>query len=155
MWQRIQTVFLGLVVASMVVSLFLPLLKVVEGAKEIQLFPLHFSTIEAGQRTTAYFPYSLTAILMVAAATIAVMEIRRFDNRITQIKLGTLNSLILAAALGSAVYFFTQVSNKYEAGSAHLPPVLWIMFIGVACNWLAVRFIRRDEKLVRDSDRLR
>ncbi|MBX2895166.1 MAG: DUF4293 domain-containing protein [Cyclobacteriaceae bacterium] len=155
MWQRIQTVFLGLVVASMVVSLFLPLLKVVEGAKEIQLFPLHFSTIEAGQRTTAYFPYSLTAILMIAAATIAVIEIRRFDNRITQIKLGTLNSLILAAALGSAVYFFTQISNEYGAGSAHLPPVLWIMFIGVACNWLAVRFIRRDEKLVRDSDRLR
>jgi hypothetical protein len=32
---------------------------------------------------------------------------------------------------------------------------MWIMFVGVACNWLAVRFIRRDEKLVRDSDRLR
>jgi len=155
MWQRIQTVFLGLVVVSMVISLFLPLLKVMEGTKEIQLFPLHFSTIEAGQRTTVYFPYSLTAILMVAAATIAVMEIRQFDNRITQIKLGTLNSLILAGALGSAVYFFTQVTKQYGGGAAHLPPALWVMFVGVACNWLAVRFIRRDEKLVRDSDRLR
>jgi hypothetical protein len=155
MWQRIQTVFLGLVVVSMVISLFLPIIKVVDGAKEIQLFPLHFSIIENGQRTTAYFPYSLSAILMIAAATIAVMEIRRFDNRVTQIKLGTLNSLILAGALGSSVYFFTQVSKVYGAGSAHLPPMLWIMFIGVACNWLAVRFIRRDEKLVRDSDRLR
>jgi glucan phosphoethanolaminetransferase (alkaline phosphatase superfamily) len=155
MWQRIQTVFLGLVVLSMVVSLFLPLWKVVEGTKELQLFPLHFSTIENGARTTQYFPYSLTAILMVAAATIAVMEIRRFDNRLTQIKLGTLNSLILAGALGSAVYFFSQVSKQYQAGPAHLPPALWVMFIGVACNWLAVRFIRRDEKLVRDSDQLR
>jgi len=155
MWQRIQTVFLVLVVVSMVVSLFLPILKVMDGSKEIQLFPLHFSTIEDGQRATLYFPYSLTAILMIAAATIAIMEIRRFDNRITQIKLGTLNSLILAGALGSAVYFFTQVSKEYGTGAASLPPVLWIMFVGVACNWLAVRFIRRDEKLVRDSDRLR
>lgn len=155
MWQRIQTVFLVLVVLSMAVSLFLPLWKVTDGTKELQLFPLHFSTIENGQRTTQYFPYSLTAILLVAAATIAVMQIRRFDNRLTQIKLGTLNSLILAAALGSAVYFFTQVSNQFEAGPTKLPPVMWIMFVGVACNWLAVRFIRRDEKLVRDSDRLR
>ncbi|MCW5910253.1 MAG: DUF4293 domain-containing protein [Cyclobacteriaceae bacterium] len=154
MWQRIQTVFLGLVVASMVIGLFLPLLKVMEGTKEVQLFPLHFSTIENGQRATLYFPYSITAILMVAAATIAVMEIRRYDNRLTQIKLGTLNSLILAGSLASAVYFFTQVAKQYGGGS-HLPPVIWIMFIGVASNWLAVRFIRRDEKLVRDSDRLR
>ncbi|TXH30097.1 MAG: DUF4293 family protein [Cyclobacteriaceae bacterium] len=155
MWQRIQTVFLGLVVVSMVVSLFLPIWKVTDGTTEHQLFPLHFSTIENGQRTTLYFPYSLTAILMVAAATIAVMEIRRFDNRLTQIKLGTLNSLILAGALGSAVYFFIQVSEQYKAGPPNLPPMLWVMFVGVACNWLAVRFIRRDEKLVRDSDRLR
>ncbi|QLH32873.1 MAG: DUF4293 domain-containing protein [Cyclobacteriaceae bacterium] len=154
MWQRIQTVFLVLVVVSMIVSLFLPILKVMDGSKEIQLFPLHFSTIEDGQRATLYFPYSLTAILMIAAATIAIMEIRRFDNRITQIKLGTLNSLILAGALGSAVYFL----HRFLKNMALVPPacpVLWIMFVGVACNWLAVRFIRRDEKLVRDSDRLR
>ncbi|MBX2900858.1 MAG: DUF4293 domain-containing protein [Cyclobacteriaceae bacterium] len=153
MWQRIQTVFLVLVVVSMLVSLFLPIWKLVDDAKEVQLYALHFTIIENGQRTTSYFPYSLTAILMVAAATIALMEIRRFDNRMTQIKLGTLNSLILAGALGSAVYFFSQVSEKY--GATSLGYTIWAMFVGVACNWVAIRFIRKDEKLVRDSDRLR
>ena len=69
MWQRIQTVFLVLVVISMVVSLFLPLWKVTDGTKELQLFPLHFSTIENGQRTTQYFPYSVTAILKIGRAS--------------------------------------------------------------------------------------
>jgi hypothetical protein len=32
---------------------------------------------------------------------------------------------------------------------------MYFVFAAVVCNWLAVRFIRRDEKLVKDSDRLR
>ncbi len=153
MWQRIQTLFLVLVVVSMVVSLFLPIWKFTDGAKELQLFPLHFTTIENNQRITTYFPYSITAILMVAAATIAIMEIRRFDNRMIQVKLGTLNSLILAGVMICVVIFYNNVTKEFGYGRYGLS--LWIPFIGVACNWLAIRFIRRDEKLVRDSDRLR
>lgn len=153
MWQRIQTVFLVLLVASMVISFFLPIWKITEGSKEMQLYPLHFTTIENGARTTQYFPFSLTAILMAAAATIAIMEIRRFDNRMTQIKLGTLNSLILALALGSVYYFYNQVTKQYGYGKYGVS--LWIPFVGVLFNWLALRFIRRDEKKVRDSDRMR
>lgn len=153
MWQRIQTVFLSLVVASMALSLFLPIWKLTDGAKEFQLFPLHFTIIENGERTTAYLPYSITAILMVAAATIAIIEIRRFENRLTQIKLGTLNSLILAGVMVCVVVFYNNVTKEFGYGRFGLS--LWVPFIGVACNWLALRFIRRDEKLVRDSDRLR
>lgn len=153
MWQRIQTVFLALVVLSMVVSFFLPIWKITDGTKELQLYALHFSTIEDGVRTTVYFPFCITAVLMAAAATIAILEIRRFDNRLTQVKLGTLNSLILAGVLGSAVYFYNQVTQQYGYGKFGLS--IWIPFIGVACNWLALRFIRKDEKMVRDSERIR
>jgi hypothetical protein len=153
MWQRIQTLFLVLVVISMLVSFFLPIWKITNGTTEMQLYPLHFSTIENGVKTTQYFPFSIMAILMAAAATVAVMEILRFDNRMTQVKLGTLNSLILALALGSVVYFYNQVTSQYGYGKFGLS--IWVPFIGVACNWMAIRFIRRDEKLVRDSDRIR
>jgi glucan phosphoethanolaminetransferase (alkaline phosphatase superfamily) len=153
MWQRIQTLFLVLVVVSMTVSLFLPIWKFTEGAKEFQLYPLHFTTIENDQRITAYFPYSITAILMVVAATLAIIEIRRFDNRLTQIKIGTLNSLVLAGVMICVVVFYNNVTKEYGYGRYGLS--LWIPFIGVAGNWLAMRFIRRDEKLVRDSDRIR
>ena len=153
MWQRIQTLFLALVVASMAISIFLPIWKITEGPKEYQLYPLHFTTIENQERITTYFPYSITAILMAAAATVAVMTIRRYDNRMTQIKLGTLNSLVLMCVMISVVLFYNSVTKQYGYGRYGLS--IWIPFIGVACNWLALRFIRRDEKLVRDSDRIR
>lgn len=153
MWQRIQTLFLVLVVASMITSFFLPIWKIEEEGKEMQLYPLHFSTIENDVKTTQYFPFSITAILMAAAATIAIMEIRRFDNRMTQVKLGTLNSLVLAGVMICVVVFYNMVTKEYGYGRYGLS--LWIPFIGVACNWLAIRFIRKDEKMVRDSDRIR
>ena len=153
MWQRIQTLFLALVVATMAISIFLPIWKITEGTKEYQLYPLHFTTIENQERITTYFPYSITAILMAAAATIAVMTIRRYDNRMTQIKLGTLNSLVLMCVMISVVLFYNSVTKQYGYGRYGLS--IWIPFIGVACNWLALRFIRRDEKLVRDSNRIR
>ena len=154
MWQRIQTLFLVLLVVSMAVSMFLPIWKMAEGAKEMQLYPLHFTTIENDVRNTSYVPYCITAILMVAAATVAIMTIRRYDNRMTQIKLGTLNSLILMCVMISVVLFYSNVTKEFGPSQFGFRTI-WLPFIGVACNWLALRFIRRDEKMVRDSNRIR
>jgi len=156
MWQRIQTVFLALVVASMVVSIFLPVWLYIDAQTgvEHQLYPLHYSIVENGVKTTTYFPFCVMAMLMVAAATIAVMELRRYDNRVIQIKMGTLNSLILAGVMISIVVFSNQLAKDHASGWKY-GMSLYLAFAGVAFNWLAVRFIRRDEKLVRDSDRLR
>ncbi len=156
MWQRIQTVFLALVVVAMLVSIFLPIWVFqdpVSGVKH-ELYPLHYTVKNEGSPTTLYFPYCITAILMIAAATVAVMEIRRFDNRITQIKMGTLNSLLLMGVMIAAVVFSNQLARQFNYGWKY-GLTIWTAFAGVFFNWLALRFIRRDEKLVRDSDRLR
>lgn len=154
MWQRIQTIFLALVVISMVGGIFFPIWVGVEGDIAYKLYPLHFSTYSDVDPIPVYFPYSVTAILMIAAATIAGMEIRRYDNRILQIKMGTLNSLILMGVMISAVWQANNMINAHPVGWTY-GLGLYIPFVGVTCNWLAVRFIRRDEKLVRDSDRIR
>lgn len=149
-----------LAIASLVVSILLPIWEYqdpVSGEKHA-LYPIYYMTKSVSQdgevRTGIYFPYCLTAILIVAAATIAVMEIRRFDNRITQIKMGTLNTLILLCVMISAVYFSNRLSSQFNYGWKYGPGI-WAVFAGVAFNWLALRFIRRDEKMVRDSDRIR
>ena len=154
MWQRIQTVFLALVVISMIVGIFFPIWVGVDGGVTHKLYPLHYSVYSEEVPTPNYFPYSITAILMIAAATIAAMEIRRFDNRILQIKMGTLNSLILMGVMISVMWFANTMINAHHE-SWRYGYGLYIPFVGVTCNWLAVRFIRRDEKLVRDSERLR
>jgi hypothetical protein len=156
MWQRIQTVFLLLVVVTMVVGIFIPIWVWEDGASGSahKLFALAYNVEEDGSLSSAYFPFCLTAILMVAAATVAVMQIRRFDNRITQIKLGAFNTLILLGVMICAVVFSNRLTNQVGFNGTN-QVAYWIIFAGVAFNWLALRFIRRDEKLVRDSERLR
>lgn len=154
MWQRIQTIFLALVVLSMVLGIFFPIWTGEANGEIHKLFPLHYSVYRDGVAAPKYFPYSITAILMMAAATIAFIELRRYDDRILQIKLGTLNSVVLMITMISAVLLANQMINANPTNWAY-GYGLYIPFVGVTFNWLAVRMIRKDEKKVRDSDRIR
>ena len=154
MWQRIQSVFLGVAIISLIAGLFLPIWAGGIPGTEYRLYPIYFMIKQNGQITSQYFPFSITAILMVAAATIAIQEFRRFDNRMLQIKLGALNSLILAGILICIFIFSNKVAKEFAVSWTY-DLSLYLSFVAVVCNWLAIRFIRRDEKLVRDSDRIR
>lgn len=148
-----------MVISSLAASIFFPIWAYHDTASRAshQLFPLHYTVKETSQngelRTTSYFPYSLTAILAVAAITIALIEIRKFRDRVLQMKLGALNSLFLAGTILCAVLFSNQLVKTLGGGSYGL--ALWLPGVAVIFNLLANRFIRRDEKIVRDSTRLR
>jgi hypothetical protein len=98
----------------------------------------------------------LIAVMAVLVIVVALAEIFQYKNRLTQIKLGALNALLMAAALASSWYFSyqaetwvaPQTQGNYDAGFFVLP-------IALLLNVLANRFIRRDDKLVRSVDRLR
>jgi hypothetical protein len=154
MWQRIQTVFLLIAIISLIVSIFLPIWVYGDPlGQQHALFPLHYSVTEKGVRATQYYPYALTAILAVAAITIAIIEIRKYKNRVLQMKLGALNSLFMAGTIACAVIFSNQLIKTFGAGQYGL--ALWLPGVAVLCNLVANRFIRRDERLVRESNRLR
>lgn len=155
MWQRIQTVFLVIVILSLIAAIFFPIWMHEAVGQTHRLFALHYSiTGRSGEMiSTAYFPYSTTAILAVAAITISVIEIGKYRNRVLQMKLGALNSLFLAATIACAFIFSNQLATEFQGGQLGLG--LWLPGIAVLCNLLANFFIRRDERLVRDSNRLR
>jgi CDP-diglyceride synthetase len=156
MWQRVQTIFLAITIGSLVAAIFFPIWSSADEAAGItyRLYPIYFMKKQQGQLVSTYMPFCLVATLMVAAATIALMELRRFTNRMLQVKLGVLNSFILMLIMILSVVFSNQMASTY-----HFPWTydysLYLTFVAVACNWLAIRFIKRDEKLVRDSDRIR
>lgn len=155
MWQRIQTVFLIIVVLAMIVTLVMPIWVNQADVNSTQiLYPLHYTIKQNGQANIQYFPYSLTAIFAIAAATLAIVSIGKFKNRLLQRKLGALNSLFMAATAFSAYYFANQLMKANGVGG-QLNLGFYLPFIAVAFNFLANRFIMRDEKLVKDSDRLR
>ena len=151
MWQRIQTVFLAVAILVLLASLVLPIWTVEINGEPNVLTSFYYLKGNSYQ----YNPYSLTAILAIASATLSFIEITKFKNRLTQLKIGALNSLFLAGTIGSAFYFASQLIKALAGGAGHYGLGMWLPGIAVLCNLLANRFIRKDEKLVRDSDRLR
>ncbi|HYG20816.1 MAG TPA: DUF4293 domain-containing protein [Ohtaekwangia sp.] len=157
MWQRIQTVFLLVLIVSLIASIFLPIWEVrnSEGKTHV-LYALHYSQKSPGEGSPAmapsYLPYSLTGFFIVAAITIALIEIGKYKNRMLQMKLGALNSLFIAGAMVCAFYF----ANGLRSGLGGVFGFgLWLPGLAVVCNLVANQFIRRDERIVRDSQRLR
>jgi len=156
MWQRVQTIFLAITIGSLVLAIFFPIWTSANDAAGItyRLYPIYFMEKQNGQIISTYIPFCVIASLMVAAATIAFMELKRYDNRMLQVKLGVLNSFVLMIIMILSVVFSNQMASKFHF-IWHYDYSLYLTFVAVACNWLAIRFIKRDEKLVRDSDRIR
>jgi hypothetical protein len=154
MWQRIQTVFLVIAIISLIASILIPIWSYRDPlGQEHDLYALHYTVKQNEVKNTQYFPYCVTAILFVAAVTIAIIEIGKYRNRVLQMKLGALNSLFMAGGITAAVIFSNQLIKTYQGGVYGLG--LWLPGVAVICNLLSNRFIRRDERIVRDSNRLR
>jgi drug/metabolite transporter (DMT)-like permease len=106
-------------------------------------------------------PTFYIAILAVFSALVAFYSLSQFKNRLKQIKLGALNSLLMAGVLGLILYFSRQgedmlpQSNQTAAGFDNYGVGFFLVIIAMICNILANRFIRRDENLVRSADRMR
>jgi hypothetical protein len=167
MIQRIQSVFLLILVIAMVSVLFLPLWQKTNPETGEEVVLTAFSLIAqplavtdgASAAATSAISENTMAIggLAIIIALVALYEIFQFKNRFTQIKLGMFNSLLLAALLGTIFYYSsyvgdelikTSVPGDYQAG-------FYLPVLGLIVNSLANRFIKRDEDLVRSVDRLR
>jgi len=167
MIQRIQSVFLLILVIAMISLLFLPLWsktnpqtneEVVLTAFALRAEPVAITDSTAAATASAVDQNTMViGGLAILIALVALYEIFQYRKRFTQIKLGLLNSLLLAALLGTSFYFASYVGDDlvktnrpgdFEAG-------FYLPVLGLIVNALANRFIKRDEDLVRSVDRLR
>jgi glucan phosphoethanolaminetransferase (alkaline phosphatase superfamily) len=103
-----------------------------------------------------FLPYAYSGGVAVLTILISWIEIFKYKNRLTQIKLGTLNSLLITGSLVFLVYL------TYKGQSEIMPNILgeykiglFMPAIALVLNSVANRFIRKDEKLVRSVDRIR
>lgn len=167
MLQRVQTIFLFLVALSMALMLFFriwdkgSLEKDIGEQAIITAFEQVYTRIDTvGTDNEAMieekkmtFPIAILAILAIGVAGFSIFK---YDNRLTQMKLGALNALLIAGALGLSLYYTLEADKLLLPGTpgnyrlGFFMPVAALMF-----NLLSNRFIRRDEKLVRSVDRLR
>jgi hypothetical protein len=103
-----------------------------------------------------FLPYAYSGGIALLSIVVSWIAIFKFKKRLTQIKLGTLNSLLITGSLIYLAYL------TYSAQSELLPNILgqyklgfFMPVVALILNSIANRFIRRDEKLVRSVDRIR
>lgn len=144
----------------MVLSLFFPIWQKPNPAQDslFKVYALYGQEVKSdgSKEIVETFPYLLIGIFAMASAAVALIAIFQYHNRLTQIKMGALNSLLMSSVLGIALYLTFQVEKIIAPESrGDYGLGLFLTCIGLICNVLANRFIRRDEKLVRSVDRLR
>lgn len=156
MLQRIQSLLLLLAGIGMMV--FLGTNSWVKGTPEggqVIVNPYHVVEVKntlAVQDQPIYY----IAVLAVLSAGLSIFTIFQYRNRMRQMLLVALNSLFMGLAMGLTIYQIKYVAMPMgESGEGTFGIGVWAGFFALLANWVANRAIRRDEKLVKDADRMR
>lgn len=152
MIQRLQTIFLAM---AAIVMAFLFNRNISFASAETPLPPGHTDSVLAdGIYNTQ--DHIILLVLVILGILIPIITIFLYKNRPLQMKLSRLTIALIALSIILTVVFFyldyntlaTAIEVKMQFG--YVIPVIAIIFLA-----LAVRFIKKDEKLVRSADRLR
>ncbi|TDI69366.1 MAG: DUF4293 family protein [Bacteroidetes bacterium] len=159
MIQRVQSLFLLGVVICLAATLFLPIWEKrdinTDSGATLEVFFTEVHSIDQSV-TREYFPTAILGILTIIGIVVAIAEIFTYHNRLSQMKLGALNSLIMAGFLGLSVYFTFRMENMVSTpGEGTYEFGMYLPALALICNLLANRFIRKDDNLVRSVDRIR
>lgn len=156
MIQRIQTVFLALVAVLAVVSSFLPIMGL--SGTEGEFVMNHYKTISVSDASIISKNMGV-GVLQGIVLLVAIASIVMFKNRSLQIKLSKLNILLIAFQIAAIVVY----SDIAKAAIDATPENVVVSFefgaiipvLSLICTYLAIRFIKKDDALIRSADRLR
>lgn len=157
MWQRIQTVYLILVILAGIIAYYLPIaiFNVPGNGENEHLFYLGKTLISNTDGTSTIENHSWLAALNGLSSFIALIAIFLFKNRKRQILFISLATLIVAGTIVASFYLVDLQSghtglhySAYKLGG--LIPIIQIVLLS-----LGRRAVKKDEALVRSADRLR
>ena len=157
MIQRVQSVFLFLIAVAMGVALLNPIwLKTgTQVANAATLTPLQYA--EQKGITSFVTPTWYLAGLMVLVGGLAFYAVFQYRNRLRQTVICAVNALLLTIIMGIVLYLTLYKGKEYgnPTDQGNFLTGFYALIAALVFNALANRFIRRDERKVRDSDRFR
>jgi amino acid transporter len=130
MIQRVQTVYLFLVLGLMIVVLFVPV----------------------ASNISFYWLFQLDAVATAILATGAIFFYKRRD---LQIRLGNIILVLLLLAYVIVFVFNKDFFLDFSILKQNLRFTFFFPLLAVLFDLLAIKGVRKDEKLVRSADRLR
>ena len=166
MLQRVQTIFMTIAAVAMILMLFFPIWEKSDRQFEAEqreyaimdAFKLEYKQIDTEAKEVLLGTQNtfLLSIGAIAAAIVMLFSITRYKNRMTQVKLNALFSLITAATL-VGTYLYTSKANQLFDPTVQGTFLIgfYLPIVAMLNNFLANRFIRKDEQLVRSADRIR
>jgi hypothetical protein len=148
MIQRKQTLFLLAVLIIGIVMIFLPFqtLNLNKQIFEICLMPSCCLEIID---STIYYPMILNFFSII----VSIITIFQFKKRVLQFKLS--NSIALLNVFIIGLFFLLSYINKDVIGEIHYTFGAFLPILSIIFAFLAAHFIKKDEQLVRNSDRIR
>ncbi|MBK8363755.1 MAG: DUF4293 domain-containing protein [Bacteroidetes bacterium] len=150
MIQRIQSLFLLGVVILSIVLMYVPVYELVN--ENVPLTPPDGT--EVANTTFTIFNSAILAIINGAVCALALVSIFLYKNRNLQVRAINLALLLTCGLIGLLFFSADSMSTTLQAKVHYLYgtyiPVIWAIFL-----FAAIRYIKRDEALVRSADRLR
>ena len=129
MIQRIQTIFLLIVVIAQVV--------------------LHFQSLDVELFGSSYVVIALSLVSFL----LAIISIFSYKKRVRQILLNNINIFINVLLTGLLIYWLLNLSGGIDFPEKGIE--LAFPLISLFCLFMANIFIRKDEKLVKSVNRIR
>lgn len=156
MWQRIQTLYFIVVIVLMIVGIVLPSAEFYNSEQNITYQLDSRGIVElnadgAAERTMSINPCTYLFGMILFLATFCIFK---FKDRKKQFRLATINTLLILLYIIALGVFVFYAKSKLEAEMTLNYPVVFPL-IALIFNYLAMRGINKDEKLVRSADRLR
>lgn len=149
MIQRIQSVYLLLVVILLIASLCLPLGTFIDA----DMTNYRFTNLGVTQAENFYSTWGLFSILLLSVI-IAFATIFLYKNRVLQLRMTTFNTILLVGYYITFLVFLFNIKGNLQA-SFQINWALCLPLVSIILNYLAIRAIGKDEILVKAADRLR
>lgn len=158
MLQRLQSLFLLIVAIAMGVFIALPLWEKIatDGVQQVYMNAMYL-THQINATQSEVQPVLYLAGMAAVVAGIALFAIFKFRNRLIQSALCAANSILMTIILGATVYqTFYKAAKWFEPDqTGDYLYGFYALIVAMLSNVLANRFIRRDEKMVKESNRMR
>ena len=161
MIQRIQTLFLILYIGALVSTFFFPVWQKISLNDETNSIEIivtgYISSVDFNNGDTSIlYDNFIISGLVIISCIVAAFSIFSYKNRLNQIKLGALNSFLTSVFI---IYFLYDIfyNEQYININDKISFLIsfYLIFLAIFFNFLANRFIRKDELLERESERIR
>lgn len=154
MIQRIQSLYLLVVVALMTTTLFAPLAKFMTTQAEFALKAFTLEDVASGV-TQSIPPYM--GILLLLTAIVPFVTLFMYKRRMLQIRLCAVNIVLLIGAIVflAIYYYLNSMFDGAEFTARSFSMAAIFPLLSLILTYMAARAIFKDEMLVRSLDRIR